>query len=30
MRLNTRLRALGISMVAAGALAACGPNQTVS
>jgi glycerol transport system substrate-binding protein len=30
MRLNTRLRALGITMVAAGALAACGPNQTVS
>jgi glycerol transport system substrate-binding protein len=31
MRLNTRLRALGISMVAAGALlAACGPTQTAS
>lgn len=30
MRLNTRLRALGFSMIAAGVLVACGPNQTVS
>jgi len=30
MRLNTRLRALGSSMVAAGALVACGPSQQAS
>lgn len=30
MRLNTRVRALAMSMVAAGALVACGPNQQVS
>ena len=30
MRLNMRLRALAMSMVAAGALVACGPNQQVS
>ncbi len=30
MRLNMRVRALGISMVAAGALVACGPNQQAS